>query len=198
MELGRVLGAQAELALDRPRLESLRARRDDEARDPARPGFAGAREHERPRRPRAERDEHLLAAEDEPVAVAVGARLERAGIRPGAGLGERVTAELLTCREWRQQAPALLVGPPPGDRLPVQAVRDRDDPPHVRVGSPELLDEERVRDHVQAEPAVLLGQRRGEEAQRGQLADDPRSIASPRSHSAAFGAISASQNDRAV
>ena len=151
----------------------VRARRDDEAGDPARPLFAGSCEHERPRRPRAERDEHLLAAEDEPVAVALGARLERAGIRPGAGLGERVTAELLTCREWRQQAPALLVGAPPGDRLPVQAVRDRDDPPHVRVGSPELLDEERVRDHVQAEPAVLLGQRGGEEAQRGQLADDP-------------------------
>ena len=94
-ELGGVLRAQAELALDRPRLEARRVGRDDEARDPARARLAGAREDERVRRPGAERDEDLLAAQHPVVAVALGARLEPARVGAGARLGQRVAAELL-------------------------------------------------------------------------------------------------------
>ena len=79
-ELGGVLRAQAELALDRPCLEAGCVCRDDEAGDPARPGFAGTREDERVRRPRAERDEGLLAGQGPAGPVALGTGLEPAGI----------------------------------------------------------------------------------------------------------------------
>ena len=79
-QLGGVLRAQAELALDRPCLEAGCVGRDDEAGDPARAGLAGAREDERVRRPRAERDEGLLAGQGPAGAVALGTGLEPAGI----------------------------------------------------------------------------------------------------------------------
>ena len=50
-ELGRVLGAEAELPLDGPCLEAGRVGRHDEAGDAARARLAGAREHERVRAP---------------------------------------------------------------------------------------------------------------------------------------------------
>ena len=66
----------------------------------------------------------------------------------------------------------MFVAAPPGDRLPVQAVRHRDDASHVRVGASDLLDHERVGDHVEPHPAVVLGQRRSQEAELGELGDD--------------------------
>ena len=66
----------------------------------------------------------------------------------------------------------MLLAAPAGDRLAVQAVRHGDDAAHVRVGAADLLDDERVRDHVEPHPAVLLGQRRGQEAELGELGDD--------------------------
>src|SRR5581483_156920 len=172
-ELGRVLRAQAELALDRPRFESVGIGRHGEAREPTRASLAGAREDERRRRPRAERDEDLLAREPPAGAVALRARLEASRVGPGAGLGQRVAAERVAGGERGEQPRALLVGAEARDRLAEEAVRDGDDPPHVRVGAAELLDDERVGSHVEPQAAVLLGERRSEEAERGELADDP-------------------------
>ena len=134
--------------------------------------LAGAGEDECVRRPRAERDEDLLAAQHPVCSVAFGTRLQPAGVGAGAWFGQRVTAELGAVSEARQQARSLFFAAPPGDRLPVEAVRNGDDPAHVRVGAADLLDDQRVRDHVEAHAAVLLGQRRGEEAELGELGDD--------------------------
>src|SRR5581483_524128 len=141
-ELGRVLRAQPELSLDRARLEAVGVGGDDEARDAARPGFARAREDERVRGPRAERDEDLLAADAPAVAVPLGARLEPARVGPRPRLGERVAAERLARGEPGQEPRLLLLGAPLGDRLAVEPVRDRDDAAHVGVGSADLLDDE--------------------------------------------------------
>ena len=145
-------------------------------RGPASPVRAKTSANERPR---AERDEDLLAAQHPPVAVALGPRLEAARVGARTRLGERVAAERLAGRERRQQRGPLLVGAAARDRLPVEAVRDGDDPAHVRVGPTELLDDERVRDHVEPHAAVLLGQRGGEEA-RGRLAGRRARGRSPR------------------
>ena len=106
------------------------------------------------------------------VAVALGARLEPARVGARARLGQRVAAERLAGGERGEEARLLLVGAPACDGLAVEAVRDGDDAAHVRVGAADLLDDERVRDHVEPHAAVLLGQRRGEEAELGELADD--------------------------
>ncbi len=171
-ELRRVLRAQAELALDRPRLEAGRVRRHDEAGDAARPRLAGAREDERVRRPGAERDEDLLSRQHPAVAVPFGAGLEPARVGARTRLRQRVAAELGPGCQPGQQRRLLRRRAPAGHRLPVEPVRDRDDPANVRVGPPDLLDDERVRDHVEAHPAVLLRQRRGEEAELRELRDD--------------------------
>ena len=103
-ELGRVLRPQAELALDRTRFEAGGVGRDDEAGDPARACLAGAGEHERMRRPRAERDEDLLTAQQPVGAVTLGPRLEPAGVRAGARLREGVAAELRAGGEAGEEA----------------------------------------------------------------------------------------------
>src|SRR6266511_2121752 len=117
-ELARVLRAQAELALDRPRLEPRRIRRNEEAREPARALASAAREDQRNPRPRPERDEDLLPA-DQPVGtVALGAGDEARGIGPRSRLRQRVAAERLARPELRNLLVAVLVGSTALDRLP--------------------------------------------------------------------------------
>ena len=152
--------------------EARRVGRHEEARDPARPLAARAREDERDAGPRAERDEDLRAAEHPVAAVALRARDEARRIRAGARLGQRVAAELLARRERRQQLALLLVRPPPCDRLADEAVVHRDDPPDRRVGPAELLHHEAVRDRVEPHSTVRLGERSAQEADLGELADD--------------------------
>ena len=67
---------------------------------------------------------------------------------------------------------ALRVAPPLRDRLPVEPVRDGDDPAHRGVGLAELLAEEAVGDRVEAAAAELLGQRRRQEAGLRERADE--------------------------
>ena len=67
----------------------------------------------------------------------------------------------------------MFLAAPLGDRLAVEPVRDRDDAAHVRVGASDLLDDQGVGDQVEAHPAVLLRQGRREEAELGELGDDP-------------------------
>ena len=137
----------------------------------------------------------------QPSPSLLGARLERARVGARPGLGQRVAAELLAGREAGEEARTLLVRCPSArPTLAVEAVRDGDDPAHVRVGPTELLDDERVRDVI-GEPHARRAPRaaplRGSRATTS-LSTIPRSIVSARSHSAANGAISASQNSRAV
>ena len=136
------------------------------------PCAAGPGEDDRRRGPGAERDEDLRAGQHPVVAVALCARRERCRVRPAAGLGQRVAAERLAAREPRQVLLPLLVGPPLRDRLPVQAVRDGDDPAHGRVGFAELLAEQAVGDGVEPAAAELLGERGREEAGIGERADE--------------------------
>ncbi len=90
------------------------------------------------------------------------------GSEPAPGLGQRVAAERLAGGEAGQEARLLLLGAPLGDRLAVEAVRDGDDPAHVRVGAADLLDDERVGDHVepQCRRAPRAARRRGSRARR--------------------------------
>ena len=73
----------------------------------------------------------------------------------------------------RQPLRLLLRRPPLRDRLAGEAVVHRDDPAHRRVGAAELLHHEAVRDRVEPHAAVLLRQRAAEEADLGELRDDP-------------------------
>ena len=198
-ELGRVLRAQAELALDRARLEAVRVGRDDEARDAARPGLAGAREDERVRGPRAERDEDLLAADHPVVAVALGARLEPARVGAGARLGQRVAAERLAGGERRAG------GAPSARRCPTwrrtcRRGRSRRRRCRARSSRRGRAPRRRARTRPCRAPcrrAPRAAPRRGSRARRA-CRRSTRSIVSVRSHSAACGAISASQKSRAV
>ena len=171
-ELRRVLCAEAELALDRARVEAVRVGRDKEAGDAAGPRRAGAREDERNRRPGAERDERLRARQRPAVAVALRPRRERRGVGAAARLGQRVAPERLARREPGQPLALLLLGAEARDRLADEPHVDRDDSAHGRIRLPELLDDERVRQGVEGGAAVLLAPARAEVACGGQLVDE--------------------------
>ena len=124
--------------------------------------------------PRAERDEDLRAVDHPPVAVALGARDERRRDRePLPGLGQPVAAERLAAAQPRQPLRLLLLRPPLRDRLAGEPVVDGDDPAHRRVRASELLHDEAVRHRVEPHAAVLLRERTAEEADIGELGDDP-------------------------
>src|SRR5205085_104562 len=163
---------EAELALDRVRRGALAVGRDEEARDAARPFPAGACEHERDRSPCAERDERLRAREDPRVAVALGARRERRRVGAAAGLSQRVAAQRLTARELRQPFALLLLRAEARDRLADEADVDGDEAAHRRVDLAELLDDERVRQRVEAAAAVVLVPPCAEVAGFGELRDE--------------------------
>ena len=194
-ELGGVLRAQAELALDRPRLEAGGVGRDDEARDAARPGLARAREDERVRRPRAERDEDLLAAEHPVVAVAHGARLER---RPGPSRRRARSARSSRAPAGgeRRQELARAARRCPIARPTSRRARSRRRRCRARSSRRARAPRRRACTRPCRAPcrrAPRAAPRRGSPSSAS-LPTTSRSIASARSHSAACGAISASQN----
>ena len=96
-----------------------------------------------------------------------------AGSEPLPGSVSAVTAERLAAAHPRQPLRLLLLRPPLRDRLAGEAVVDRDDPAHRRVGAAELLHHDAVRHGVEPHAAVLLRQRAAEEADLGELRDDP-------------------------
>ena len=90
---------------------------------------------------------------------------------PGVGLRQRQAAAQLAGRQARQPALLLRVGAVVhdevrGDRVRVDDARQR----HPAVG--ELLDHADVGEQVEPEPAVLLGDRDAEQAERLHLLDD--------------------------
>ena len=103
------------------------------------------------------RDEELGAVHHPRAVAQLRRRTRRAGVRACVGLGEAERGEPLACREIRQPALLLLVGPVEQDRhRPERRVgrqRDRDRGVHTR----QLLDDDRVRDGVRSGSAVLLG-----------------------------------------
>ena len=101
---------------------------------------------------------------------------EVARVAPGVGLRQREAAAELARREARQPALLLLLGAVVhdevrGDRVRVDDARQRH--PSVR----ELFDDADVREQVEAEPAVLLGDRDAEQPERLHLLDDRFGIA---------------------
>src|SRR5207253_6499348 len=129
-------------------------------------------EHERERGPGPQRDEELRAAEDPGAAVPFGPRRETRWVRARARLGQRVAAEPFARAERRQPVAALLLGAPLDDRLPYEPDVHRDDPADGRVAAAELLAQHAVRDRVEAQAAVGLGQGGAEEARCRELRDD--------------------------
>ena len=120
--------------------------------------------------PLAVRHPHLRAVED--VLVAVGRRLapDRLRVAARVGLGQRERGAHLASRHLRQQLLALRVGAEPldqvgGDRVRVEHAGERHPP--VR----QLLHQPGIRQHVELEPAVLLGDASAEEAERLHLLD---------------------------
>ena len=117
------------------------------------------------------RHPHLRAGDDVLVAVALGPAREVAGVAARVGLRERQAAAQLARRHPRQPALLLLLGAVVhdqvrGDRVRVHDARQRH--PAVR----ELLDHADVREEVEPEAAVLLGDRDPEQAERLHLLDD--------------------------
>ena len=115
-------------------------------------------------------DPHLRAAQH---VDAVGARrggADRLQVGAAVGLGEREPAAQLGGRELREEVRALLVGAVAADELRHHQVRVDDAGerhPRARDG----LDDAHVRARAEAEPAVLLGDGGGEEAELAHLLD---------------------------
>ena len=145
--------------------------RDDQVRDLVLAGARGDRHAARDVRAGV-RDEDLRAVHDPLPVAELGARLRRAGVRPGSGLGEPERGEPLPRGEVGNPLALLLLGPVEEDRhRPERGVRrhgDRDG----GVDPAQLLDRERVRERVAAGAAVLLRDRDAHEPELRELGDD--------------------------
>ena len=99
-------------------------------------------------------------------------RSRRARVGAGVGLGQAERGELAPRREVGQPALLLLLGAEEEDRhRPEGRVRgdgDRDG----RVDPRELLDRDRVREHVAARTSVLLWDRKAHQAELAELGDE--------------------------
>ena len=112
--------------------------------------------------------------QDPAVATSRRARGDRGRIGSGARLGERERADPFPGREHRQIGALLLLAPEVRDRRRADATVGANDRDESRMRAPELLVHERLREHRQAEAAVLLGDRQAEEAERAGLREDGR------------------------
>ena len=131
----------------------------------------GLHEHGHEAGARAVRDPHLLAVDDELVALAAGRRADRPHVRAGLGLGHHEAADQLARGELREVALLLLLRAVPGEHAAddVDAVDDAGD---RHPAARELRDRERIRRQVEPEAAVLLGDAHAEEAHLAQAVDD--------------------------
>ena len=119
-----------------------------------------------------EADPDLLAVESIGRAVAAGGRLEVAGVRPDARLGQPERRELLALRLGHEPALPLLLGPPLQQGERVQPDVDALDDAERGVGTLQLLAQDREADVVHAAAAICLRDRRAEEALLGHLLED--------------------------
>ena len=140
---------------------------DDERRD----AFVGARGEGDDAGSFAVRDPGLRAVDDPLVAVTYGLARDVASVGPGVGFGERQRAPSLTTHHLREPSLLLLVGAEGADQRGAHRVRvddTRERHPPVR----ELLDHSDVREQVETEAAVLLGNRDPEQSQILHRLDD--------------------------
>ena len=140
---------------------------DDEARD----AFVGAGREGDDARALAVRHPHLRAGDHVLVAVAHRATRQVARVAPRVRFRERQTPAHLAARHARQPAGLLLLGAVMhdevrGDRVRVDDSRER----HPAVGK--LFDHADVREQIEPEPAVSLGDRDPEEPERLHVLDD--------------------------
>ena len=94
--------------------------------------------------------------------------VERRCIGAAAGLSERVTAEPLAACKSRRRLVLLLLGPPLRHRLPVQAVRDRDDAAHRREALPSSSQSRRSETESSPPPPSSSGSSGRQEARLGE------------------------------
>src|SRR5439155_13710714 len=107
---------------------------------------------------------HLLAVEQEPAVVLAGTRLDPGEVRPGGGLGEELTPDLVAVEHRPEVAALLLVGAVGDDRRPEHPDADHvEDPRHA--GAADLLVDRHLLDRPQALAAELL--RPGDAGQAG-------------------------------
>src|SRR5581483_9246980 len=107
---------------------------------------------------------HLAAVHDVGVAAPDGDAADALRVAAGVRLGEAERGTLLAARHRRQEALPLLVVPERPDDVRDHQVRVQD-AGQAHPAAAELLHDHRVRRHVQAEAAELLGDGRAEEAE---------------------------------
>src|SRR3954468_9524304 len=172
-ERRRVRAVQAHLAVDLLAREALGLRRHEEGGEPAvlllrvRLG-----EDQRHLGVVAERDPHLVAR-DLPAAVDLlraRALVGRVGAR--VGLRQPEAAERLARAQRREPALLLLLRAPAHDRGAHERGLHGHDRAHRRAAAPDLLDQERIGDVVEARAAVLARDDRAEVALGGDLAHE--------------------------
>jgi hypothetical protein len=133
----------------------------------------GAGERHEHRSPAAVADPALLAVEHpRPVRLPHRPRADVVGVAAGLGLGEREAGELAACRQLRQEALLLLVGPEQDDALhPDRLVHAHADRQRA-VDLTDRLEDARVARLGQPLAAVLLRHVQTHEAEVAQVAVD--------------------------
>ena len=99
------------------------------------------------------------------------ARVQRAGVRARAGLGQREAADRLAARERRHEARALLVGAELEDRQRARGRVHRDRDADAGIRARELLEHQDVREEVGARAAVLLRHAHAQQPELAELAE---------------------------
>ena len=113
-------------------------------------------------------------------------------IRSGVGLGQSKGAQYLTARHRFEKPILLCVVAEAKDHLRRKRVVHAHEDGDRRIGRGDLFQRDQVRAGISAQPIVLLGQHHAEESELAQLLHERRlEVALSRSHSAAYGAISA-------
>ncbi len=161
-------GAQAELAFDRRRRETLGAALDQEAADDA----VELRPHHRDVGDRGVRDPHLVAGQPVAVGDLLGPRRHRAGVGAVVGLGQAEAAEHFAGRELRQIFAALRLGAVGIDRVHHQRRLHRHHRAVAGIDTFHFTGNEPVADVAEAGAAVLLRDGGAEEPERAHLVDD--------------------------
>ena len=118
-------------------------------------------------------DPRLGAGEHPVVAVAHGlACAATTASEPASGSRQRERAEHLAARHRLQESLLLLVGAEAEEHLRGQRVVHAHQHRDRRVGGGDLLEREQVRERVEPEAVVLLGDQHAEEAQLAELRRD--------------------------
>src|SRR5665213_645737 len=136
------LAVPAELLLLLAEGQALAALLDQDAGNAVRPLAAGARHHGIDVAGAAARDERLGAVEDEMIALAPGAGLERRGVGAGARLGQAIAREMRHGQKLGQEFPALRLVAEAVDH-PRHHVVDREIGRGRRTGGRQLLEDQR-------------------------------------------------------